>query len=92
MTRIVIERRTAYGAQKHSRRGQASLQSVRWQRIVRRSERRSTDQSVLKVKFMAKAVGNRLQNEHSLLGNFRANAVAWEDGEIQEHRDDWVIW
>jgi hypothetical protein len=41
--------------------------------------------------LMAKAVGHGLQNEHGLLGNFRPDAVAWQDGEIQEHGEDWVI-
>ena len=34
---------------------------------------------------MAEGFGNGLQNEHGLLGDFGANAVAGEDGQVQEH-------
>src|ERR1019366_8645465 len=34
---------------------------------------------------MAESVGNGLKNEDGLLGDFRADTVAGEDGEVQEH-------
>ena len=88
MSRIVIERRTPHRAQQHGRRRQASLNRVRRQRIVRRGQRRPADQLVLKLKVMAKSVGHRLQNENGLFGNFRTNAVARENGEIQKHGEN----
>jgi hypothetical protein len=45
----------------------------------------------LKLNLVAKAVGHRLQNEHGLFSNFRANAVAGEDRKVQEHGGDLVI-
>ena len=35
--------------------------------------------------LMTEPVRHSLQNEHSLLSDFRTNAVAWENGEIQKH-------
>jgi hypothetical protein len=46
---------------------------------------------VLKLKLMAKTIGDRLQDENGLLRNFRPDAVARENREVQKHGDDWVI-
>ena len=34
---------------------------------------------------MAECVGHRLQNFHGLFGDFRTDAVAGQDGYVQEH-------
>ena len=40
---------------------------------------------------MAECVGNGLQDQDCLVGDFGADAVAGEDGQVQEHEDDLVI-
>jgi hypothetical protein len=37
---------------------------------------------LLEVKLVAECVGHRLQDEYSLLGDFGADSVAREDGEV----------
>ena len=39
----------------------------------------------LKLKLMTEAVGYSLEYENGLFGDFGADAVAGENGEIQEH-------
>jgi hypothetical protein len=85
MPGIVIERRTPHRAQEHSRASQASLHRLARQRIVPRSKRRTANQFVLKLKLMPKAVSHSLRYKYGLFCDFRTNAVAGEDGEVQKH-------
>ena len=87
MTGIVIERRTAHRPEQHRRRTQASLDGIVGQRIVHRRERRSANQFLLKLDLMTKAVSYRLQHQHRLLSDFRTNAVARKNSEIQKHEE-----
>ena len=40
---------------------------------------------------MAEGVGDGLQNQDGLFGDFRADAIAGEDGEVQEHGGDLMM-
>jgi hypothetical protein len=61
------------------------LQRVRRQWVIGRGECCSADIFVLELKLMAECIGNGLQNKDSLCSDFGADAVARENGEIQEH-------
>ena len=43
-------------------------------------ERCAADIFRLELKLVAEGIGDRLQDQHSLLGDFRANAVAGKNG------------
>ena len=53
--------------------------------IVYRGQRRAADQFCLKLKLVAEAVSHSLQDQNRLFDDFRADAIARENGEIQEH-------
>jgi len=38
------------------------------------------------LELMTEALGHRLQNKHGLCGNFRSNAVAGQNCDVQKHR------
>ena len=85
MAGIVIERRSAHGAQQHGSRCKARLQRVGRQRIVHRTQCGTANQFLLKFELMTEPLGYGPQNKHGLFSDFRTNAVAGEDGEFQEH-------
>ena len=85
MIRIVIERRISDRAHQHRGRRKASLQGIGRQRILCNGERRAANVLVLELKLVAECVGNGLQNKNGLLGDFGADSVTGEDGEVQKH-------
>ena len=85
MIRIMIVRGTSHCAEQHCGRRKASLNCVRRKRIVYHSQRRAANVLALELKLMAECFGNSLKNENGLLGDFRADAVAGEDSEVQKH-------
>ena len=78
----MIEGGTAHSAEQNRRGSDASLNCVGGKRVVDGSQRRTADVLVLELKPMAECVGNGLENEDGLFGDFRANAVAGENREV----------
>jgi hypothetical protein len=56
------------------------LNCVGWQWVVRGCQRRAADVFALVLKLVAEGIGYGLKNPDGLLGDFRADAVAREDG------------
>ena len=80
--RIMIERGISHRAHQDRGRRKASLNGVGGQRIFYHGQRRAADVLVLELKLMAECVRNGLQDKNGLLGDFGADAVAGEDGEV----------
>jgi hypothetical protein len=76
----VIESRSSDSAQQNCGRRKASLNRVTGKGIIRRGQRGSADGFVLKANLMPEGIGNRLEDQDCLPGNFRADSVSGEDG------------
>ncbi len=67
-------------------------ESCRRQGIISGCQRCSADVLALELKLMAESVGDGLEDCDSLFGDFRADAVAGEDGQVQEHERNLCNW
>jgi hypothetical protein len=56
------------------------LNRVGGQGIVHGGQRRTADVFALQLELVAEGIGNGLENEDGLLGDFRTDAVAREEG------------
>src|SRR5258708_29238569 len=87
MIGIVVIYGTSHCTEQNRRGRKTGLQHVGRERIIERGQRRSADVLVRELKLMAECVCNGLEDEDGLFSDFRADAVAGEDGEIQKHAE-----
>jgi hypothetical protein len=76
----MIEGGTAYCAEQNRGGREARLNCVGGQRIIGGCQGRAADVFALELKLVAEGVGDGLKNQDGLFGDFRAYAVAGEDG------------
>jgi len=80
LRREVIESRTTYRAEKHCIGSETGLERIVRQGMVARSEARTAHGLSRDLDFVAENTGNGTQNAKGFFRNFRADAVAGEDG------------
>src|SRR5260370_24210682 len=85
MIGIVVIYGTSHCSEQNRRGRKTGLQRVGRERIIERGQRRSPDVLVLELKLMAGCVCNGLEDGGGLFSDFRADAVAGGNGEVQKH-------
>jgi hypothetical protein len=81
----IVECRASDCAQQRGAGGKTSLRCILRQRVVAARIRGAADIFFLQAEFVSERGGDGLENTNGFIGDFGTDAVAGEDGDLQEH-------